>query len=60
MSLYLKRRNDPKHIEVIELADGVWVSITKKLNKAAAIPTNFVRSISCEVIVLIIVFIFLC
>jgi len=33
MNLYFKRRDEPRHIEVIELADGFWVSITKKLNK---------------------------
>ena len=33
MNLYLKRYDKSKHIEVIELTDTSWLSITKKLNK---------------------------
>lgn len=32
MTEYFKIRNKPRHIEIVEISDGKWLSITKRLN----------------------------
>ena len=33
MNRYFKKYNTPRHIEVIEITEDSWLSLTKKLNK---------------------------